>query len=398
MLIDVTRLVHRNIRGILPTGVDRVSLAYVEHYGERAAALVRLVGRWLTLGKRDSQCVFDALTGRAPLSPGQLVWCVARGMATRSSSGERHQLLINTGHSGLEHSRYALEVRRRQLRPLYFAHDLIPINHAEYSRPGEDDRHRRRLQTMLDTGKALVFNSQLTRNEVAAYAHSQGLRLPECLVAPLAPAAMPAPLNTAPLAHPYFVVLGTIEPRKNHLLLLQLWRRLVEELGDAAPRLVVIGQRGWECEQAVDLLDRCPPLRGFVLEQSHCDDRALATWLRHARALLFPSFVEGFGLPLVEALALQVPVIASRLPVFREIAGDIPEALDPLDGPAWRQAILDYMQPDGLRPRLQRQRMRGYVAPTWPNHFAAVDVLVDYCLRPSRQSVARGGWTYAARN
>lgn len=88
----------------------------------------------------------------------------------------------------------------------------------------------------------------------------------------------------------YFVVLGTIEPRKNHLLLLQVWRQLIEELGLAAPRLVIIGQRGWECEQVVDLLDRCEVLRGVVLEKT---DVVMLKWRRgcsmHRRCYFHPS-------------------------------------------------------------------------------------------------------------
>ncbi len=93
----------------------------------------------------------------------------------------------------------------------------------------------------------------------------------------------------------------------------------------------------------VDLLDRCVALKDHVTELPRCDDHELATWLAHAQALLFPSFIEGFGMPLVEALMLGVPVIASDLPVFREIAGDIPCYLDPIDGPGWRRAVLEYM-------------------------------------------------------
>src|SRR5580698_988440 len=99
------------------------------------------------------------------------------------------------------------------------------------------------------------------------------------------------------ISEPYFVILGTIEPRKNHWLLLQVWRRLVERLGDRTPRLVVIGQRGWECENAVDMLERCEELRGVVTELPACPDVELTSYLRHARALLFPSFAEGYGMP-----------------------------------------------------------------------------------------------------
>ena len=174
----------------------------------------------------------------------------------------------------------------------------------------------------------------------------------------------------------YLVVLGTIEPRKNHLLLLQVWRQLIEELGLAAPRLVIIGQRGWECEQVVDLLDRCEVLRGVVLEKNRCSDAEMATWLFHAQALLFPSFIEGYGMPLVEALQMGVPVLASDLPVFREIAGDIPEYLHPIDGVGWRRLILEYAKCGGAARRAQCVRLCGFLSPTWEQHFVVVETLL----------------------
>ena len=181
------------------------------------------------------------------------------------------------------------------------------------------------------------------------------------------------PQATRPIAEPYFVMLGTVEPRKNHVFLLQLWRRWVERLGAATPKLVLIGQRGWECENAVDLLERCPALRGAVIELGRCSDSALGEYLQHAQALLFPSFAEGYGMPLVEALAQGTPVIAGDLPVYREFAGEIPDYLDPLDGPGWIRALEDYAAPTSVLRAEQVSRMRGFQPPTWAAHFAKVD-------------------------
>ncbi|MEF8709234.1 MAG: glycosyltransferase [Candidatus Accumulibacter propinquus] len=201
--------------------------------------------------------------------------------------------------------------------------------------------------------------------------------MPPAVVALLAPAQMPPALPSSPLKRPYFVTVGTIEPRKNHCLLLHVWRKLIERLGNAAPQLVVIGQRGWECENVVDLLERCEILKGVVVEQSACSDAELASWLHHAQALLFPSFAEGYGMPLVEALARGVPVIASDLPVFREIAEDIPEYVDPLDGKRWAELVVAYTLAESPLRRAQRQRMARFVAPTWEAHFEQVESLVE---------------------
>ena len=375
MLIDVTRLVDRGLQGRLPTGVDRVSLAYVRHFQTRSHALIRFAGRWVELSRNDSQQVFDALLDGGTDRAGIIRRCVGRGYAFFWHM-RRGAILWNTGHSGLDQLDYIRAVRRRALRPLFFLHDLIPITHPEYCRPGEADKHHRRLDVMLSVGRGVLVNSCVTRDELFDYAERRGVAVPPCAVAPLAPAGLPCPSEQRPLAPPYFVMLGTIEPRKNHLLLLQMWRHLVEALGENAPRLVVIGQRGWECEQVVDHLDRCDVLRGFVIEKPYCADVELATWLHHSQALLFPTFVEGFGIPLVEALTHGVPVIASDLGVFREIAWDIPDYLDPIDGLGWKRLILEYAKPDSEVRRAQCGRMVGFAAPTWDQHFVVVEELM----------------------
>lgn len=376
MLIDVTRLADRMLQGRLPTGVDRVSLAYVQHFKERSRALIRFAGRWLTFNQSDSQRLFDALLDGDMPSTHAIRWCVARAYVF-SWSKQPGALMFNTGHSGLDLPEYVSRIQRNDFRPVFFLHDLIPISHPEYCRAGEAVRHHRRLEAMLSVGKGLIVNSLATRDELMAYATERHVDIPPCVVASLAPAKLPEPFRGRPLEKPYFVVLGTIEPRKNHSLLLHLWRQLVADFGDSAPQLVVIGQRGWECEQVVDLLDRCAALRGHVTELPRCEDRELATWLAHAQALLFPSFIEGFGMPLVEALMLEVPVIASDLSVFREIAGDIPHYLDPLDGPGWRQAVLEFMKPDSVEREIQLARMTNYAPPTWAQHFDVVDALLE---------------------
>jgi len=188
----------------------------------------------------------------------------------------------------------------------------------------------------------------------------------------------PIPAETiAPPAEPYFICVGTIEPRKNHLLLLNLWRAMADKLPAAAiPRLIIVGRRGWENEQVIDMLERCPALRGHVEELNGCSDRRLQTLLRGARALLLPSFAEGYGMPVAEALSVGVPVICSDLPALREAGGEVPDFLDPLDGPAWTAHILDHFRAGPLHVA-QRGRMEQWQAPSWDDHIAIVCEAID---------------------
>jgi glycosyltransferase involved in cell wall biosynthesis len=176
-------------------------------------------------------------------------------------------------------------------------HDLIPLTHPEYCRPAEREKHVRRMNNALDLAAGIVTNSEATRQELMLYAAQNNRVLPPTEVALLARRMRSIDAGERRVSEPYFVMLSTIEPRKNHWLILQIWCRLIERLGPAAPRLVVIGQRGWECENVVDLLERCEALCGFVTEISDCSDESPVNYLCHAQALLFPSFAEGYGMP-----------------------------------------------------------------------------------------------------
>jgi len=377
ILIDISRLLDRRLLGRNPTGIDRVSLAYLHHYRSQACAVLCLGSRTFTLSRHDSERCFDLLLGARPGGAPAILrsWvnAMARGWWRNGVDGH---LLFNTGHVGLEQPWYAAGLRKSGARLVCVVHDLIPITHPEYCRPGRRERHIERMRNVARFASGVIVNSHHTMRTLETFCRKSGLQLPRTVVAPLGtnlPAQAP---DRASEKEPYFVMLGNIEPRKNHWMLLQLWRRLVDQRGAAAPRLVVIGQRAWECENVVDLLDRCEQLNCFVVEHAGCGDDELVNTLRHARALLYPSFAEGFGLPIAEALSLGVPVIASDLCVFREFAGDVPDYADPLDGRHWLELIEEYMRPDSALRAAQIARMPAFIAPTWAQHFERIDGLV----------------------
>ncbi|NMW19842.1 MAG: glycosyltransferase family 4 protein [Chlorobiaceae bacterium] len=374
IIIDVTRLLWRLLKKRLPTGVDRVSQAYIHYFADRAKAVVRIGNYRMFLSQSGSLKLFDALSSpavdRSQLMNQLLHNELFSGFFTKNLSGS---FVINTGHNGLEHESYLLWMQRLQVKPLFFVHDLIPIRYPEYCRPGIMEKHRSRMNNVLRYASGVITNSQTTLDDLVRYAEKTGYRVPPSIAAPITAAELPAPSSNRPVAEPYFLILGTIEPRKNHLLLLQIWRNMIDRLGDRAPRLVIIGQRGWECENVVDLLERCEALKGFVMELPACSDTDLATYLHHAQALLFPSFAEGYGMPLMEALTAGVPVIASDLPVFREIAGNIPYYLDPLDSMGWIACIEAFSLSSNQEPAAQKVRRVNFMQPTWAGHFQLVE-------------------------
>jgi len=372
LLLDVSRLLWRVWRGGLPTGIDRVCLAYVRHFAPRALAVVQWKGFRAVLSAAHSDRIFDLLTGVWGVGRAGLVARALLPIAAGRRRPKRGMLYLNVGHTGLNHRRLPQWIRAHRLRAVYMIHDLIPITHPSHCRDGEEAKHRQRLDHLLISASGVIGNSQASLDELAQYAASSCKRMPPSIAAWISGWELSAGAEPRVMGRPYFVTLDTIEGRKNHRLLLNVWRRLVCELGGNAPLLVIIGQRGWQAEDVIALLDHPGVLNGHVLELGRCEDQEVAEWIAGARALLMPSFAEGFGLPVIEALHLGTPVIASNLTVFREVAGGIPTFLDPADEESWCGAVRAFAGESSERER-QLAAIDTYRAPTWDGHFARVE-------------------------
>lgn len=396
--LDISRLLYRVFRGKI-TGIDRVEIAYAEELLRAAPSQARFVAYDYWRGSframpqaracalvRDIAPAWRAgnMAGVSRRSLRALLCSIFTAPALPRYRGGARPTYINVSNHPLHLvDRVGQMTARTGALFIPLVHDLIPLELPEYVPPAWIEHHRSRLQTIAAHADGIISNSESTTQALRRHIP----RLPVATI-PLGAGTLLAPPATAP-ASPYFVMVGTIEPRKNHLLLLHIWRRLVREYGIGAPDLHIIGRRGWENEQVVDILERCSGIAGHVHEHGMVNDGELAGIMGGARALLMPSFAEGYGLPVVEALAMGVPVICSDIPAHREIGKGVPEFLDPLDGAAWMRMILDYANPASEIRVAQQARLAGWRAPAWSEHMAAV---LDFAARveprrPALQSI-----------
>jgi glycosyltransferase involved in cell wall biosynthesis len=412
---DVTHIASR-LPVTRPSGIDKVDLAYAQHFarkgcdtavhyglwrprfhsGEVVADLADLASRSRWIGGEESQDpaldrIVRFLTGRTttPGDSGETNggppdadgWTRRQAQIRWRLSPGRHALpkdvlYLNVAQHVFEMPRFFKWLDARpDVLPVFLVHDLLPMDYPEYFRPGYRERFGRRLDTIVGHGKALITTSTAVKErlleEFSARKRPQVPIHVEALPSTMAPVDRSALIDTDLAASPYFVVLGTIEPRKNHLLLLNLWRRLAEEQ-PSPPKLVIVGTRGWENEQVLDVLDRSTLVRPHVIEASGVSDRGLLRLLANARGLLMPSFAEGYGLPVVEALSVGTPVVASDIPVFHEISQGCALFHHPLDGPGWRGAVETLSDRDHPVTRDAREKAQAFRAPSWRGYFENV--------------------------
>lgn len=323
--------------------------------------------------REDRRMRLRALSLRAVLllAPGKsLHRCVARS--------DRRWIYVIPSQWVLERTALIESLKRSgDVKLVYFMHDVLPLTHPEYFLPNVEERDRRRADNAMRFADAIVVNSNATANALRAL-FGPALSDERIVVALLGPGVRPCvQAQQPPSRSPYFVMLGTIEPRKNHLLMLNVWRAMRAERGPATPRLVLIGHRGWKNTPVFNMLDRDSDVRGVVEECGRLSDSDAAGLLAGARALVLPSFAEGYGLPLTEALAAGVPVICSDIPVFREIGGNVPEYLNPTDASGWRTALIAYTDADSPSRHAQLTRMSAWEPPSWDAHFTRFTAILS---------------------
>ena len=369
--LDLTRTLRRAGSGP-PTGIDRVERAWADRVAlDGGFGLVRTKLGFLLLdaqgvriaasweGPRDAllsrlrQC---AVARRPPVSFG-FRRCVPAGT-----------VYLNAGHSALD--RRTLRLARRSFRSTgVILHDVIPLDRPDLARPGMADSARRRIEAVRRFADVIVAPLRSTAADIARHLPDRKVDAVPFGVPPQEPGSAGLPPELAGPV-PWVCVIGTIEPRKGHAFLLDLWDLLAAGRAHAAlPRLVVIGRRGWAPASLFDRLDARPP---GVIEYNALDDRQRTAVLAGARALLFPSLAEGFGFPPLEAAALGVPVIATPLPQTRELLGDWPVYVASDDLYGWRDAVVG-VTAEGVQMLPRRDRP---ALPGWNRHFEDVIALL----------------------
>jgi glycosyltransferase involved in cell wall biosynthesis len=366
VLLDVTRLVSRVGGGPL-TGIDRVERAMLRSLLARDVelnGLCRTAGGFALLPRPGLAGLARRLDGDDPWgrpdAAGRLSLRIpparraaeadVRRLASGAARGPGLGALLrarlpagtaylNMGHSNLADPVFEAVRAIPAARIGVMIHDVIPLRLPWSQRPGASARFAEKLAVVARHADVVFCPSAAEGAHVTKALADRGGDA-AVVVAPLGiDICAPDPDAVLPPA-PYFVAVGTMEPRKNLSLLLDLWDHLAATLPPGRlPGLHLIGRRGWEDDQFFRRLDAMIARMPEVRVHENLPDPARAALVAGARALLFPSLAEGYGLPPLEALAMGVTPVCAPLPAYRETLGDAAVYADPHEMYQWAGVV-----------------------------------------------------------
>jgi len=272
--------------------------------------------------------------------------------------------------------------KRPDICSVFMIHDLIPIEIPEHHLSIGVKLHELLVKNTVEFARALIVPSETVRTSVAQTMAQHGrsdvpihvelLPVPPEFLLPTT--TDPGLTNTS-----HFIVCGVIDLHKEQMLLLKVWQKLVARRGAKAPKLVIAGRPGVTSRAIIDFFRECREIHDHVIIASGLSTPALRQLMINARALLMPSLAEGFGLPIVEALAQGTPVLASDIPAHREAGKDgavtyvTPGNLD-----AW----LYHIEAFAKKPKaIDRGQASSYKPKTSTDYFRGIEVFLSQLVR-----------------
>lgn len=318
-----------------------------------------------------------------------------RGLAHKSLEAAQQfwrnpppNLEANLGHPDIVHANnFYCPTALVNARLVYTLHDMHFLEHPEWTT--EDNRlgcFAGVFDASLYADAIIAVSEHTRRHFLETFPHYQADRVVVIYEGSrfsarsdlIRPAAVPSLQPNG-----FWLNVGTIEPRKNHRRLIAAYARLKAHLGRTFP-LVLVGQPGWLMEDLEQLVNTLG-LRHDLMQLGYVDDATLRWLYEHCFALIYPSLFEGFGLPVLEAMTLGAPVIASSVSSLPEIVGTAGVLVDPFSEEAIFKAMLKLCVGEFDREALRdmaRQRARSF---SWETAARAVLELYDQVAsRPAR--------------
>jgi glycosyltransferase involved in cell wall biosynthesis len=249
-------------------------------------------------------------------------------------------------------------------RLLVTVHDVAFLSNPDAFPPRWRLLFRLGLRRALRTADAILTPSRFTADELIRRTSVDPRRVhvtPLAAALPVTDAQVEPVLARYKVPSPYLLYNGTLERRKNVVRLVRAFRRIV---ADGAPQgLVLAGALGWRPDELLTELRGAPP--GRVVLTGHVPADDLDALFRGASAFVYPSLSEGFGLPVLDAMARGIPCVVSAASSLPEVAGDAALLVDPTSTSGLAEAMRRVLDEEGLATRLAEAGLARAATYSW---------------------------------
>ncbi|RWZ78348.1 MAG: glycosyltransferase family 1 protein [Candidatus Microsaccharimonas sossegonensis] len=258
------------------------------------------------------------------------------------------------------------------VRIVQICYDILPLVTPQFSGHSTDwlDNYVKKIYPIC----TLVLSiSKHTMQDVAAWLRMQKLEVPKLemfrlgenfeLLEPLKP-------NEDDIRRNSFILsVGTIEVRKNHTLLYYTYKQAALKQIEL-PKIVLVGRKGWKTENIYDLMTTDPDVKDKIIFLHNASDEELVWLYKNCLFTVYPSFYEGWGLPIAESMYHGVPCLASNTSSMPEIAGNLISYFDPTSPDKLLEQILTLLEPSNLKEA--RLKVKEYKITTWDESYQQV--------------------------
>jgi glycosyltransferase involved in cell wall biosynthesis len=283
-------------------------------------------------------------------------------------------VLLLAGETWSQYDSVTLRRARQQggMRVAAICQDLIPAKLPQFfEADGFVERFAHYADFLVADVDLVIAISEQTKHDILEYGRSRGTLRADVKTVSLghdlstpAPSARPPAL--AGLEPRKFVLsVSSIQSRKNFDLIYHVWRRLCEEGLPNLPKLVIAGRAGFGGGDLLWQIANDPVVRDRVIVRHDISDAALSWLYRECAFTLYPSFYEGWGLPVSESLAYGKFCIASNAPALAEAGQGVAQHIDPLDFGAWRAAVVELVGSPELLAEHERRIKAEYRPVNW---------------------------------
>lgn len=373
-LYDLTRLVSR-CKNTTPTGIDRVDINYILWLLENFEDIIFI---------NQHECKFKIIDSSKAISILKTAienWGYKFDLRNKVYQNKYDSILeyinnnyqviyFNVSHLMTATDEFVKFSTYSNFKSIFFIHDLIPVTHPHFVRENDYLSFTKKIYVIFSCVSQLIVNSYFTKNSINDFCIKNNISVPPIEVLFIGcEKKFELQINKSRLN--FFLYVSTLEPRKNHLLLIYIWEMLFQKYRNATPKLLLIGNKGWNIDWLVYYLKANPIAKKFIIHMENISDMQMRKYIYECLATLNPSNVEGWGMPAVESLSANAITICSDIPAYREATKGMATYIHPSDTISWYNTICSIYE--GKYSHIKKH----FEIPSWKEHFIKLNLILN---------------------